>query len=361
MTAIANPETTQRYHTPLDVCWQFSYEINIDQLRRLYSMAKRQQWDAEVHIDWSRAVDPSADILDTERMPFKETKFWNRLSKSQRETFAANNAAYALSQFLHGEQGALMVAAALTHAVPDYEAKLYVATQTMDEARHVEVFERYIRKIGKIYPIETFLKEVIDRTLTHDNWICMCVGMQMIVEGLALGSFTNMMEATNEPLFRQLIEYVIKDEARHVAYGNVYVKEAIADLHPDSLAEAEDFAFEALTLMRKARFGSSNGQGQIATGIFGNVLRDSGIDPKDFMKGMAEEYMSGWRPKALPGQIHTFKDLMMPALVRVGLVGTDRIRKKYEEAKVQMFDDLSLLQKIEVNVDSVDLENCEII
>ncbi len=361
MTAIKHPETISRYQTPLDVCWQFSYEIDMEKLRRLYSMAKRQQWDAEIHLNWDQKIDPSADILDAERMPFKDTAFWKKLSKTQRETFAANNAAFALSQFLHGEQGALMVAAALTHAVPDYEAKLYAATQTMDEARHVEVFDRYIRKIGKIYPIEIFLKAVIDATLQHKNWICMCVGMQMVVEGLALGSFTNMLKATNEPLFRALIDYVIKDEARHVAYGNVYVKEAIADLHPDDLVEVEDFAFDALKMMRKARFGSSNGQGQIATGVFGDVLRDSQIDPKDFMKSMAAEYMSGWRPKALPGQIHTFKELMMPSLVRVGLVSTDRIRKKYADASVQMFDDLSLLQKIEVNVDAVDLENCEVV
>lgn len=361
MTAIAKPENTQKYNTPLDVCWQFSYEINIDKLRRLYSMAKRQQWDAERHINWDREIDPSADILDAERMPFKETKFWAKLSKSQQEVFAAHNASYALSQFLHGEQGALMVAAALTHAVPDYEAKLYAATQTMDEARHVEVFDRYIKKLDKIYPIEIFLKQVIDATLQHPNWICMCVGMQMIVEGLALGSFTNMVEATTEPLFRDVLDYVIKDEARHVAYGNVYVKEAIADLHPDDRAEVEDFAFDALRLMRKARFGSSNGQGQIATGIFGDVLRDSGIEPRDFMKGMAEEYMSGWRPKALPGQIHTFKDLMMPSLVRVGLVESKRIQKKYADANVKMFDDLSLIQRIEVDVDAVDLDNCEIV
>lgn len=361
MTAIANPASTETYKTPLDICWQFSYDIDIQKLKRLYSMAKRQQWDAEVHINWDREIDPSADILDAERMPFKETRFWGKLSKSQQETFTAHNASYALSQFLHGEQGALMVAAALTHAVPDYEAKLYAATQTMDEARHVEVFDRYIRKLDKIYPIEIFLKQVIDETLKNENWICMCVGMQMIVEGLALGSFTNMLKATTEPLFRDLIDYVIKDEARHVAYGNVYVKEAIADLHPDDRAEVEDFAFETLKLMRKARFGSSNGQGQIATGVFGDVLRDSNIDPRDFMKGMVDEYMSGWRPKALPGQIHTFKDLMMPSLARVGLVESDRIRRKYQEADVKMFDDLSIIQQIEVDVDSVDLDNCEIV
>src|SRR4030095_9992140 len=106
--------TTDLLTAPMEICWQFDYAIDVEKLRNLYAKAKEQQWTAE----------------------------------SQRETFTAHVAAHLLSQFLHGEQGALMTAAALTHAVPDYEAKLYAATQTMDEARHVEVYQRYIDKIA---------------------------------------------------------------------------------------------------------------------------------------------------------------------------------------------------------------------
>ncbi len=346
MSAFNHPQTMEKLTSPMEIVWQWQYEIDIDKLRRLYTMAKEDQWNADKEINWDRKIDPSADVLDAERMPVKTTKFWKTLSKSQQESFGAHNAAYMLSQFLHGEQGALMVAAALVHAVPDYEAKLYAATQAMDEARHVEVFDRYIKKLDKIYPIEHFLKTVLDKTLTQQHWVGMLAGMQMIVEGLALGSFVNMHEATNEPLFKDMLGYVIKDEARHVAYGNVYVKETVSQMHPDDLVPVEDFAFEAVTTMRTARYG-----GGAQSRVYDQVMIDSGIEPKDFMNAMMKEYMEGWRPKALPGQVHTFKDLMMPQLVRAGLVSSDRIRDKYAKAQVKMFDDVSILKQIEVSLD----------
>ncbi len=352
MSAFQHPETMEKMKSPMDIVWQWQYEIDIDKLRRLYTMAKQEQWNSDTEINWDREIDPSADVLDPERMPIKTTKFWKTLSKSQQESFSAHNASYMLSQFLHGEQGALMVAAALVHAVPDYEAKLYAATQAMDEARHVEVFERYIKKLDKIYPIEHFLKSVLDRTLTQEHWVGMLAGMQMIVEGLALGSFVNMHQATTEPLFKDMLGYVIKDEARHVAYGNVYVKETVSTMHKDDLAPVEDFAFDAVIAMRTARYGGGGANGR----VYDQVMKDCGIDPKDFQMNMMKEYMEGWRPQALPGQVHTFKDLMMPQLVRAGLVSSDRIRKKYEQAQVKMFEDVSILKQIEVSLD-MDLSN----
>ena len=174
------------YKTPMDVAWQFDYAIDIEKLRNLYSKAKQNQWDAEQQLDWSIEVDPSKPIVGEDRFMFHRVPFFQRLSKSQRDTFTAHATAQLLSQFLHGEQGALMTAAAVTHACPDYEAKLYGATQTMDEARHVEVYERYVRKVAIVYPISPWLKEVIDLTLSADHFVKILIGMNMVVEGLAL-------------------------------------------------------------------------------------------------------------------------------------------------------------------------------
>ena len=160
-----NWETADVLKTPMEVCWQFDYEISIDKLQNLYSKAKRTQWDAEVDIDWERAIDPSKPIVDEGQFAFDRIPFLQRLDDKTRESFRAHMAAHLLSQFLHGEQGALMTAAALTHAVPDYEGKLYAATQTMDEARHVEVYQRYIDRLAVVYPISPWLKDVIDVTL----------------------------------------------------------------------------------------------------------------------------------------------------------------------------------------------------
>src|SRR5262249_53153911 len=155
-------------------------------------------------VDWDRPVDPGKPIVDEGRFGFDRMPFVQRLSATQREAFTANVSAHRLSQFLHGEQGALMVAAALVHAVPDYEGKPYAATQTMDEARHVEVFDRYIRKLAIVYPIAPALKRLIDATLTADHWVKIAIGMNMVVEGLALGTFHNMRRATSCDLLRQV-------------------------------------------------------------------------------------------------------------------------------------------------------------
>jgi len=350
-----NWETADVLKTPMEICWQFDYEIESEKLRNLYSKSKRLQWDAEQDIDWSREVDPSKPIIDESSFGFSRTPFVKKLSKSQRETFSAHAGAQRLSQFLHGEQGALMTAAALTHAVPDYEGKLYAATQTMDEARHVEAFERYIQKLAIVYPIMPGLKHLIDVTLQADHWVKIAIGMNMVVEGLAIGSFHNMYRQTTCDTMRELVRLVLRDESRHVAFGNVYVQMAIQDMHADDREGVAQFAFDALTMMAQNTGGPQNGrasgprQGEQRRGGdwgFRKVLENSGIDPVDFAKGMQEAREQGVRMDQQPGTIHSFKDLMMPALVRVGAV-TDRTRKLYEEAGIPVFEDTTVLESME--------------
>src|SRR4030095_16685027 len=241
MSTNVEPISTERYpwqelagyETAMDVAWNFSYEIDSTTLRNLYAKAKQNQWDAETQLVWSVAIDPSKPIVGESRFPFMRVPFFQKLSQSTRETFITHATCQLLSQFLHGEQGALMTAAAVTHAAPDYEAKLYGATQTMDEARHVEVYERYVRKLAIVYPISPWLKEIIDLTLSADHFVKILIGMNMVVEGLALAAFHNMRRQATCPLLRDLTHYVLQDESRHVAFGNVYVKESIAAMHPD--------------------------------------------------------------------------------------------------------------------------------
>ena len=123
-----NWETADVLKTPMEVVWQFDYAIDIKKLENLYSKSKKMQWDAEVDLDWSQPIDPSKPLTDDGRFGFDKVPFIQSLSQTTKDTFRAHYTAQLLSQFLHGEQGALMTAAALTHAVPDYEAKLYAAT-----------------------------------------------------------------------------------------------------------------------------------------------------------------------------------------------------------------------------------------
>ena len=339
--------STERYQTPMDIVWQFDYAIDIGKLRDLYSKAKRFQWDAEQAIDWAQEIDPSRPLVDDARSSIMQFPFMQRLDRTRREAFNAHNTAYILSQFLHGEQGALMVAAQQVHAVPDYEAKLYAATQTVDEARHVEVFERYIRKLALIYPISLVLKELIDVTLKADHWVKVCIGMQMVIEGLALGAFHNMRRSTTDPLLRQIVEYVLRDESRHVAFGTVYVGEAIAAMHPDDREDVAQFAFEAMRYMVEAN-GGGRRRGEVTSPDpgYARVLENSDIDPSDFIAGLQEARAQGFRPSRPVGAIHSFRELMMPSLVRVGAV-TDRTRHLFAEAQITVYEDTAVLAALE--------------
>ena len=342
-------ENAEVLRSPMEVCWQFDYSIGIDKLRSLYSKSKQAQWDAERDLDWSLEIDPSRPLIDEERFGLEQLPFMRKLPKRQRETFRAHMTAYQLSQFLHGEQGALMTAATLTHAVPDYEGKLYAATQTMDEARHVEAYQRYVEKLAVVYPIGIWLKKLIDVTLTADHWVKIAIGMNMIVEGLALASFHNMRKATTCELLRALTEGVLRDESRHVAFGNVYVGDAIAQMEPDQREDIAQFTFEAVSLMAGARAG---GRGQPGGGALGSdpgfvaVLKNADIDPVDLGKAIAEARADGFKITPPSDQVHAYKDLMMPALVRVGAI-TDRSRALYDEAGIKIFADTSVLEAME--------------
>ncbi|MBI1815389.1 MAG: ferritin-like domain-containing protein [Deltaproteobacteria bacterium] len=334
------------FKAPMEVCWQFDYAISQEKLDNLYRKAKQAQWDAEQQLDWSIEIDPSKPIIDEERNFFLRMPFFQRLSKTQRETFAAHATAQLLSQFLHGEQGALMTASALTHAVPDYDAKLYCATQTMDEARHVEVYHRYINKLALVYPMSPWLKELIDATLAANHYAKIMVGMNMVVEGLALAAFHNMRRDTSCELLRSLTENVLRDESRHVAFGNVYLKQTLADMHADDREDVAEFAFAAVKGMVDAQ-GGVDGSGQRkADPGFLKVLERSGIDLQDFIAALHEAGAAGIRMKIPPGHLHSFRDLMMPALVRVGAV-TERSRELYQREGIPIWDDTSVLESME--------------
>jgi len=341
-----NWETADILKTPMEVVWQFDYAIGIDKLRNLYSKSKRAQWDAERDIDWSIPIDPSKPIMDESQFMFDKMPMMKKLSNTQREDFRAHVAAHLLSQFLHGEQGALMTSAALTHAVPDYEGKLYAATQTMDEARHVEVYEEYIRRLAIVYPLSPWLKELIDVTLQADHWVKIAIGMNMVVEGLALGAFHNMQRRTTCDLLRQITTQVLRDESRHVAFGNIYVGHAIADMHPDEREDVAQFAFEAVKLMSDSQGGPDGTKQRKHDPGFLKVLERVGIDVSDFIQDLVALGQAGFKAELPPGQIHSFKDLMMPALVRVGAV-TDRSRELYAAEQIPVWDDLSTLESLE--------------
>ena len=225
------------------------------EMEELYKRAKQGQWDGD-DLPWHTDVDP----LNPE-VPLLPEHFFDfsvladeRIFLTEKESrqFTYSITSWMLSQFLHGEQGALFAAAQVTEAVQFFDGKMYGATQVMDEARHVEVFQRYLEsKLNKLYSINDNLFVIIDSLMTDGRWDMKFLGMQIMVEGLALGAFGMLYKGTKEPLLKQLLAQVIQDEARHVHYGVVALRDHIMEeLSEAERQEREDWAFEIALLMR---------------------------------------------------------------------------------------------------------------
>lgn len=334
----ATTPTSETYETLMKVAWNFDYESQVAKLDDLYNRAKENQWNA-ADLEWDTPIDPSSPLIASEHSQYQRMPFFQKLSKQQQETFTAHSTAQLLSQFLHGEQGALLTAATVAHGVPDIKAKYYAATQTVDEARHVEVYDRYVNKIAIHYPMVPWLKQLIDVTLQTNNFCKVMIGMNMIVEGLALGAFNNMYKQTNEPLLKSITFNVMRDESRHASFGHIYLKPTIAALHADEKEDLAQFAFDAVKILMDGQVGPMDAG-------FLKVLEVSQIEPDDFAAGMREAAELGITRDLPPGQIHSVKDLMMPALVRVGLV-TKRSKALYENAGIPVNEDLTILEAME--------------
>ncbi|HSP03722.1 MAG TPA: ferritin-like domain-containing protein [Acidimicrobiales bacterium] len=227
-------------------------------LNRLYEKAKTSMWNGETDLDWSIEVDQEAVVvanaagagglgpeMDVSGTPFATwgEKEWLQLGVESQN--------WMLSQFMHGEQGALLCTAKIVETVPWIDAKYYAATQVMDEARHVEVFAKYLdTKLSGHYPLNAHLGLLLDDIIEDSRWDMTYLGMQIMVEGLALAAFGFIHQMTTEPLLKKLLRYVMSDEARHVAFGVLSLKEYYAELSDAEMKERQEFAFEAAVRMR---------------------------------------------------------------------------------------------------------------
>ncbi len=247
-----HPEhATEELRVSQNLSYNWEYDATRRRLMRLYENAKRDQWNATERLDWSIDVDPEQGLMPDATIAIYGTPIWEKLSPREIERLRHESITWQLCQFLHGEQGALLATAQIVDGVPWYEAKQYGATQVMDEARHVEVYRRFIgEKLEHEYPVNRELKKLLDQILTDSRWDMKFLGMQIIVEGLALAAFGTIRDAATNPLLRDLTAAVMEDEARHVAFGVLKLREYYDDLSDKDRIEREDFVYEASVLMR---------------------------------------------------------------------------------------------------------------
>ena len=245
------PEQSELLSTTFDLAYTWHYDATRQDLRNLYEKAKRDQWNASDQLAWDTSVDPEAELVPDIQIPVYGTHIWEKLSPGEVKKLRREALSWTLSQFMHGEQGALLATAQIVDATPSFDAKLYGASQVMDEARHVEVYARYLKeKLTRQYPVNAHLKTLLDQILTDSRWDMKYLGMQIMVEGLAMAAFGYMHSMCQEPLLTDLTHYVMRDESRHVAFGVLALQDFYKDLTDHQRREREEFLYEGCRLMR---------------------------------------------------------------------------------------------------------------
>jgi hypothetical protein len=248
------PVPAETWNVPMSGAARFTWEYDDgrERLLSLYQKGKDKQWDAQKRIDWDVEVDPTNPVgLPEEFNPLLGSDIWEKMSQRERDEFGRHQGSWLFSQFLHGEQGALNVSARIVQSVPDLDSKFYAATQTMDEARHVELYSRFIaEKIGLYYPINQDLAKLLADSLNDSRWDLPYLGMQVLIEGLALAAFGVHRDLAQNPLVKQLLAYVMQDEARHVAFGRLALRDYYKELTSAERADREEFVVEGCYLMR---------------------------------------------------------------------------------------------------------------
>lgn len=247
---------TWAVRTMTDAVMTWNYDIEHTELRNLYEKAKREQWNATTQLPWDRDVDPERAILSDDINPnvalLRDSDVWRRMTPKEQTRLRHETLSWNLSQFLHGEQLAIFVAGQLTSAVPWIDAKLYGATQVVDEARHAEVFYRYLHeKLENEYPLSDTTRGIFEAILHESRWDLKYLGLQVVLEGLAMGLFTRMYQAAEEPLLKELLHFVRQDEARHFAFGVLSLRDMYGEMFNEAeRREREDYAFEVCSIMR---------------------------------------------------------------------------------------------------------------
>jgi 1,2-phenylacetyl-CoA epoxidase catalytic subunit len=301
--------------------FNWEYDDTRDRLLTLYEKGKEKQWNAQTRLDWSIDVDPeSGQNTPDQYIPIYGSDMWDRLSEKERGELRHHVGSWMNSQFLHGEQGALICASKIVQTVPDVDSKFYAATQVMDEARHVEMYGKYVdEKLELAYPINPHLKALLNEVIADPRWDMTYLGMQVIIEGLALAAFALIRDFSEEPLAKAINTFVMQDEARHVAFGRLALRDYYPNVTRAERDEREEFVVEACYLM-KDRFMAEE------------VWERMGLDVERCMRYVDESEMTQEFRKLLFSRI-------VPTVKDIGLWGP-KVQKAYADMGVIQFQDL---------------------
>jgi hypothetical protein len=321
-------ETTEwKFDGATEIQFNWEYDDGSDALLELYDKGKKQQWDASTRLDWSLELDPENPMqLKDEALSLFGTDYWRKMTDKEKGWLRQNLQANQISQFMHGEQGALIATAKIVGTVPDMNAKFYAATQVMDEARHVEAYKRLLHeKFALAYPINPSLKTLLEQTLTDRRWDMTYLGMQVLIEGLALAAFQSIRDKAGNTLASAVNAYVMQDEARHVSFGRLALREYYPQLSDAERDEREQFVVEALYFMRD-RFNNSEVWERL--GLPADALNELHYNSKQ---------MASFRGRLFSRVVPTVKD--------IGLWG-ERVQKAFADMGVMDYATVDVTEQL---------------
>ena len=232
---------------PVNLHWTWSYDSEIDELRRLYEKGKSGQWNAQTDLDWEIPFTPDEWMINRDGSMMASICQLMGKDEATQKAAAFDEIGYNLSQLLDGEQAALQLCGQLTNICTEIDQKYYAASQVIDEARHIEVFAKFLsEKVGTIYPIGGGLKTLLEILLQAPDMQKKVLGMQTLFEGMAVGVMDMMRQESRNPLLTTMLHRVAQDEARHAAFGILNMRRIVRDASTEHMEEMEDWAFGIL-------------------------------------------------------------------------------------------------------------------
>ena len=228
--------------------FRHDYDGEHADMRHLYEQAKLDQWNAATDIDWSQPLDSDGGLIADDLVDIHGTKFWDRLSAAERVEVNRAVTRWRLSTLMAGEHGAMLVCSQLVENVQGQDAKLFQATQVVDEGRHNEVLHRYmvLRLEGRNYPLANNVQEIFDTLLSTGAWYLKTIGLQLVAETFAVSLFRMLAESSKDAMLRQVCRRILQDEARHMGFGMLSLPAVVAEASAAERREMEDFAVWAL-------------------------------------------------------------------------------------------------------------------
>jgi len=281
-------------------------------------------WDPldKKYIDFDEPFDMENEMLLPEDMVVSlQTKYVSdRLSNPKdRVRFVNQFALRSFSSILHGEQGALNLSASLCHVLKDQGAQEYAANQTREEARHVTAFAKYIKaRWGRPVECGPTLKALLVDIIGSPEVYKKIVGMQMLVEGLAMGAFATFFKATNDPLCKKLMQLVMTDEAFHHKFGKIWADRTIPNLTPAEHEIIELWAAQCFQTLLFNLVGPSQQR---------SLYEEFGLDPDLVIAELAEIINDDKRRENMKEQTNIFR-VLVKTLLNAGII-TDRTRAFY--------------------------------